>query len=535
MDKRSESFDRQDRRGRSTEHYDQPEILQTPIEKVRAENMRFFGSTTGMTSSISNKNLERISNMTASEFEEVLDMTDSEFEKAFPSVSQYERQCEMQRKLQRETIKQIPDVANRMSRHMSKHLTDPNKDQIYDILIDHELSQARERAKQNLEILENYSEVESNMQTKREAIEKNTPNLTNMYTENNTLKLSLEDYIKKAGKAKQPKIFERTTDKDKMLKNTADWNKTLNAFLEKGPETKALFLDFDGTMARFTTTPQATLAVHGFLLAVKTFLDKGYKVAIITGRPINEDTGVLAVLKRSGADDALIDNIDIFGSHGVEHRGPETKGEIQIRGDVAPYANPQKILLNEIQEQIKSDNKLKDLEITFEPKAVGATIHYREVEESKHQYVYENLNNILKKILPEKSANTNFDDLEDQSNEDFQKFMYNPSAMAFEIHLNPATTGIEAHKGAGVKYLVDKWKVQNAIAFGDERTDLDKLDALKELINDETSTLKTQAFVGTKHNKTPKRIIDDATIVVKGQESAAGLLLNIAEQAADQK
>ena len=473
--------------------------------------------------------------MTDLEFEKVLDMTESEFEKAFSSVSQYERQCEMQRKIQRETIKQIPDVANRMSRHMSKHLTNPNKDQIYDILICLELSQARERAKLNLEILEKYSEVESNMQTKREAIEKNTPNLTNMYTENNTLKLSLEDYIKKAGKAKQPKIFERATDKDKMLKNTADWNKTLNAFLEKGPGTKALFLDFDGTMARFTKTPQATLAVHGFLLAVKTFLDKGYKVAIITGRPINENTGVLAVLKRSGADDALIDNIDIFGSHGIEHRGPETKGEVQIRGDVAPYANPQKILLNEIQKQIESDNKLKDLEITFEPKAVGATIHYREVEEFKHQDVQENLNNILKKILPEKSANTNFDDLEDQSNEDFQKFMYNPSAMAFEIHLNPATTGIEAHKGASVKYLVDKWKVQDAIAFGDERTDLDKLDALKELIDDETSTLKAQAFVGTKHNKTPKRIIDDATIVVKGQESAAGLLLNIAEQAADQK
>ncbi len=383
-------------------------------------------------------------------------------------------------------------------------------------------------------IPEKYSEVESNMQTKQEAIEKNTPKLTTMYTENNTLKLSLEDYIKKAGKAEQPKILERTDNKDKMLEDTANWTKTLNTFLEKGPGTKALFLDFDGTMARFTTTPQETLAVHGFLLAVKTFLDKGYKVAIITGRPIDEDTGVLKVLKRSGADDDLINELDIFGSHGVEHRGPETKGEIQIRGDIEPYTDTQKNLLDKIQKQIKSNDNLKDFIITIEPKAVGATIHYREVDKAKHQYVQEHLNNILKKILPEKSANTNFDDLEDPSNKDFQKFMYNPSAMAFEIHLNPATTGIEAHKGASVKYLVGKWQVQDAIAFGDERTDLDKLDALKELLADKTSSLKAQAFVGTKHENTPPRITNDATIMVKGQESAVGLLLNMAQQAADQ-
>ncbi len=29
-------------------------------------------------------------------------------------------------------------------------------------------------------------------------------------------------------------------------------------------------------------------------------------------------------------------DIDIFGSHGIEHRGPETKGKIQVRGDITP-------------------------------------------------------------------------------------------------------------------------------------------------------------------------------------------------------
>jgi trehalose-6-phosphatase len=532
MDKSRESSERQDQLSKSSERQDQPETPQKHIEKVRQENARFHGSAAANPSSISNKSLERISNMTDAEFEKVLDMTDAEFEKEFPSASEYEIQCEMQRKLQHETAKQFLElkpedfkqIVDEINSNVYGRIINTSDDDIQQKIIDNAISLAREHAKREID-----------MQPKRKAIKESTPSLTKMYTENNTLKLSLEDYIKRAGKAEQPKIFERATDKDKMLKNTADWNKTLNAFLEKGPGTKALFLDFDGTMARFTKTPEETLAVHGFLLAVKTFLDKGYKVAIITGRPINEGTGVLAVLRRSGADDDLINDLDIFGSHGVEHIGPETNGEIQIRGDIAPYTNPQNNLLKEIERRITSDNQLKGLEITFEPKAVGATIHYREVEESKHRYVKKHLNNILKKILPEKSANTNFDDLEDKSNEDFQKFMYNPSAMAFEIHLNPATTGIKAHKGAGVKYLVDKWKVQDAIAFGDERTDLDKLDALKELMADKNSTLKAQAFVGTKHDKTPKRIIDDATIVVEGQESAVGLLLNMAQQAADQK
>lgn len=385
----------------------------------------------------------------------------------------------------------------------------------------------------------NYEGVESDIRTKNEKytedIENNIPKLTPEYTENNTLKLSIEEYIEKAGKAEKPII----------LKKTDDWDKALDAFLTKGEGTKALFLDFDGTMARFTPTPKETLAVHGFLPAVKTFLDKGYKVAIITGRPINEDTGVLAALKRSGADEDLINNLDIFGSHGVEHRGPETEGKVQIRGDIQDYIKPQEALLNKLKDLIAKDEVLKEFYIqegkeskkagiSFEPKAVGATIHYRAVEEEKRQQVQNSLKNLLSKVLPKKSANNNFERLTDQSNEDFKKFMYNSSAMAFEIHLNPGTTGIEAHKGASVKYLVKKWQVQDAIAFGDERTDLDKLDALKELEADNASSLKTQAFVGTKHDKTPKRIVDDATIVVEGQESAVGLLFNMAERAEKQ-
>src|SRR5262245_29518688 len=121
-----------------------------------------------------------------------------------------------------------------------------------------------------------------------------------------------------------------------------EWEPALEAFLKKGPgeAKKALFLDFDGTMARFTATPAETLAVHGFLSAVSKFLDKGYKVAVITGRPIDGENGILEALKRSGATEELLNKLDIFGSHGVRLRGPETNWEAKVPEEIAKQIVP---------------------------------------------------------------------------------------------------------------------------------------------------------------------------------------------------
>jgi len=52
----------------------------------------------------------------------------------------------------------------------------------------------------------------------------------------------------------------------------------------------------------------------------------------------------------------------------------------------------------------------------------------------------------------------------------------------------------------------------------------------------ESGKLEFQAFVGVKHSKTPEKIMADSTvIVVEEQESAVGLLAQMAEQAEDQK
>ncbi len=334
-------------------------------------------------------------------------------------------------------------------------------------------------------------------------------------------------YTEKAGQAKVPEI----------VIEKPEWESALEALLKKGPGEgkKALFLDFDGTMARFTATPAETLAVHGFLSAVNKFLEKGYKVAVITGRPIEGANGVLEALKRSGATEELLNKLDLFGSHGVQHRGPETNWEVKVPEEIAkqigPYAKLQVQLLSHLQQRIESNGMLKGLGILFEPKTLGATIHYRAVEETKRDGVKIQLDKLLLKILPKKSDKENFSLLE---NETYKDFTYNPATESYEIRLNPATTGVEVNKGTSVKFLVERWELKGAIAFGDDATDLDMQAQLRELLA--SGKLEFQAFVGVKHSKTPEKILAESTvIVVEGQESAVGLLAQMAEQAEDQK
>jgi len=202
----------------------------------------------------------------------------------------------------------------------------------------------------------------------------------------------------------------------------------------------------------------------------------------------------------------------------------------EIAKQIAPYAKPQEQLLNHLQQRIGDNEILKGSGILFESKVLGATIHYRAVEESKHDEVKDELDKLLSNILPKISNKDNFSLLE---NETYKDFTYNSATEGFEIRLNPATTGVEVNKGTPVKFLVEKWELKGAIAFGDDVTDLDMQTKLQELL--ESGKLEFQAFVGVKHSKTPEKIMADSTvIVVEGQESAVGLLAQMAKMAKDQ-
>lgn len=361
------------------------------------------------------------------------------------------------------------------------------------------------------------------------------------FTKQNALGLTMAQYTEKAGKASFP-------EKDKMQYNdTQKWHKTLEAFLKRDGETKAVFLDFDGTMARFTETAAQTLAVHGFLSSLKNLADKGYKVAIITGRAMEGEGGILSALKRSGADDTLLNQLEIFASHGSQQRGSDTRWEVketqEIKDQVEKvkknYGNLNNQLQSFIQQRIDENEKLNGLEITFDPKEpVGCTIHYRQVEESRHEEVKDKLAKLLAEIVPEEKTQTDFSRMKDER---YKAFTYRSATKSFEILLNEETTGIDLSKGAIVKTFAEKWKVKVGIAFGDDKTDLKMQKSLQTL---EAAGKLLQAFVGVYHANSPSEINTQSTIVLKelanpgrvsAQELAVGLLARLAESAPDQK
>ena len=104
----------------------------------------------------------------------------------------------------------------------------------------------------------------------------------------------------------------------------------------------------------------------------------------------------------------------------------------EIAKQIAPYAKLQEQLLNHLQQRIEDNEMLKGLGITFEPKPLGATIHYRAVEETKRDEVKDDLDKLLSKILPKNLDKDNFSILE---NETYKGFTYNLATESYEIRL----------------------------------------------------------------------------------------------------
>lgn len=257
--------------------------------------------------------------------------------------------------------------------------------------------------------------------------------------------------------------------------------------------------------------------------------------------------GILSALKRSGADDTLLNQLEIFASHGSQQRGSDTRWEVketqEIKDQVEKvkknYGNLNNQLQSFIQQRIDENEKLNGLEITFDPKEpVGCTIHYRQVEESRHEEVKDKLAKLLAEIVPEEKTQTDFSRMKDER---YKAFTYRSATKSFEILLNEETTGIDLSKGAIVKTFAEKWKVKVGIAFGDDKTDLKMQKSLQTL---EAAGKLLQAFVGVYHANSPSEINTQSTIVLKelanpgrvsAQELAVGLLARLAESAPDQK
>jgi trehalose 6-phosphate phosphatase len=85
---------------------------------------------------------------------------------------------------------------------------------------------------------------------------------------------------------------------------------------------------------------------------------------------------------------------------------------------------------------------------------------------------------------------------------------------------------VELNKGRGVRRLVDEVDLDAALYVGDDTTDLDAFDALRELVAE--GRLKTALCVGVSSDETPERLEREADLLVDGPRGVRTLLSALA-------
>jgi trehalose 6-phosphate phosphatase len=85
---------------------------------------------------------------------------------------------------------------------------------------------------------------------------------------------------------------------------------------------------------------------------------------------------------------------------------------------------------------------------------------------------------------------------------------------------------VELNKGRGVRRLVDEVKLDAALYVGDDTTDLDAFQALRELVAEKR--LKTALCVGVRSDETPRRLEEEADLLVDGPRGVRTVLSALA-------
>jgi trehalose 6-phosphate phosphatase len=85
---------------------------------------------------------------------------------------------------------------------------------------------------------------------------------------------------------------------------------------------------------------------------------------------------------------------------------------------------------------------------------------------------------------------------------------------------------VELNKGRGVRRLVDEVDLDAALYVGDDTTDVDAFEALRALVAE--GRLKTALCVGVRSEETPRRLEEEADLLVDGPRGVRTLLSALA-------
>jgi len=242
-----------------------------------------------------------------------------------------------------------------------------------------------------------------------------------------------------------------------------------------------LFLDIDGTLSPLAATPHEAVVSPG-VRALLRALSVRARVAIVSGRTLADARRLVGV-----------DGITYVGSHGL---ATWIDGREELDASVRPY-------LQYAQQAVVELAPLRRLDgILFEEKATGLAIHYRLARDPGEARA-----DIMRAIAASGSA-ARFDVLEG----------------ARVVELRPR---LAVNKGTSLRALVNRYRLEGVLYVGDDLTDVEAFDAVRDLRRGERID---GLSVAVRHAETAPIVEASSDFVVDGVEGVEQLLRYVLRQ-----
>ena len=238
------------------------------------------------------------------------------------------------------------------------------------------------------------------------------------------------------------------------------------------PGRAAVLLDIDGTLAPIVRHADDAHVPEPTRLPLIAIAKRYGLVACISGRRATTARRIVS-----------LGSITYVGNHGAEIlRGGRTTPEVDP--EVADWARRVRRFG---EEQLRAD-ELHRLRIRGEDKDVIFGFHWRGAPD-------EDAAEVAVRALAQRAEAAGF-------------------ATHFGRKILEVRPPVELHKGKGVDRLLEDSDVDVAMYVGDDRTDLDAFDALREAVGD--GRLRQAVCIGVRSDETPPELEESADLLVDG-------------------
>jgi trehalose 6-phosphate phosphatase len=243
--------------------------------------------------------------------------------------------------------------------------------------------------------------------------------------------------------------------------------------LRADPRHSGVVCDIDGTLAPIVATPDEARVIPEALRALDRLTETYALVACVTGRPAAQARRMVPV-----------DAVAISGNHGLE---VWRDGAVHLAPQAAKYIQP----MAEAIQLVRNDGLLPELGCHVEDKGITFTIHYRNSPRADHARRY-----LETQIAPQLER---------------AGLAYNFGRMVLEVR-----PPVPVDKGAAVKRLRGRHRIDELLFVGDDRSDLD---AFRE------ATIR----IAVNSAEAPRQLIQAADAVVSGPREVIAMLEYLAD------